>query len=25
MAGLIADVLGVRTGTTNPALLVAAE
>jgi UDP-galactopyranose mutase len=25
MAGLIADVLGVRTGTTSPALLVAAE
>ena len=25
MAGLIADILGVRTGTTSPALLVAAE
>ena len=25
MAGLIADVMGTRTGTTNPALLVAAE
>ena len=25
MAGLIADVLGTRTGTTSPALLVAAE
>ena len=25
MAGLVADVLGTRTGTTSPALLVAAE
>jgi UDP-galactopyranose mutase len=25
MAGLIADLMGLRTGATNPALLVAAE
>jgi hypothetical protein len=25
MAGLVADLLGVRTGATGPALLVAAE